>query len=189
MGLQDDDFLIGSVGCNYENDQKGFGSLIEAYKLFKTKYQRSALYIHTDIHSNGVCNWDKVARSMGVSVMFPDQLSLYLNRFGGDHMRDLYNAFDLFVLPTKGEGFGIPIVEAQMCGTPVCVSHNTTGPELCRTGTTMTERVEDIEWFMEHFRGRPVNRRDSRDAIMDYSWDSVWPNYWEPVIKTLEGKL
>jgi glycosyltransferase involved in cell wall biosynthesis len=34
-------------------------------------------------------------------------------------MGSLYRSVDCFVLPTRGEGFGLPIAEAQACGLPV----------------------------------------------------------------------
>ncbi|NWK72815.1 glycosyltransferase family 4 protein [Acinetobacter sp. SwsAc6] len=37
-----------------------------------------------------------------------------------------------FVFPTLGEGFGIPVIEAQMCGAPVLTSNNTSLPEVVR---------------------------------------------------------
>lgn len=36
-----------------------------------------------------------------------------------DDMPGLYAAADVFVLPSRYEGFGLPLVEAQLCGTPV----------------------------------------------------------------------
>lgn len=35
-----------------------------------------------------------------------------------------------FLFPTLGEGFGIPVIEAQMCGAPVIASNNTSLPEV-----------------------------------------------------------
>jgi glycosyltransferase involved in cell wall biosynthesis len=35
---------------------------------------------------------------------------------------ELYRSADAFVLPTKGEGWGLPIVEAMACGLPVVVT-------------------------------------------------------------------
>jgi len=37
-------------------------------------------------------------------------------------MRGLYAAADCFILPSLYEGFGMPALEAQLCGTPIMVS-------------------------------------------------------------------
>jgi len=37
-------------------------------------------------------------------------------------LRHLYNSCDAFVLPTRAEGFGLPIVEAMACALPVIVT-------------------------------------------------------------------
>ncbi|RLI98079.1 MAG: hypothetical protein DRO99_01645 [Candidatus Aenigmatarchaeota archaeon] len=39
-----------------------------------------------------------------------------------EKMRDFYWALDLFVLPSRGEGFGMPPLEAARCGTPALVT-------------------------------------------------------------------
>lgn len=39
-------------------------------------------------------------------------------------MPNFYKSFDCFVLPTRGEGFGLPFIEAMACGVPVI------GPEI-----------------------------------------------------------
>ncbi|RPI83688.1 MAG: glycosyltransferase family 1 protein, partial [Nitrosopumilales archaeon] len=38
-----------------------------------------------------------------------------------EQINDIYNSFDVFVLPSEWEGFGIPILEAQKCGVPVII--------------------------------------------------------------------
>jgi glycosyltransferase involved in cell wall biosynthesis len=43
---------------------------------------------------------------------------------------DLYAAADVFVFPSLFEGFGIPVLEAMACGTPVCASDIASIPEI-----------------------------------------------------------
>ena len=45
-------------------------------------------------------------------------------------MPALYSASDGFLFPTLYEGFGIPVIEAQRCGTPVLTSGCTSLPEV-----------------------------------------------------------
>lgn len=39
-------------------------------------------------------------------------------------LRALYNGAELFVFPTLYEGFGLPVLEAMACGTPVLISNH-----------------------------------------------------------------
>jgi alpha-1,3-rhamnosyl/mannosyltransferase len=39
-----------------------------------------------------------------------------------DDLIAIYNAASLLVLPSFDEGFGLPVIEAMACGTPVAVS-------------------------------------------------------------------
>jgi glycosyltransferase involved in cell wall biosynthesis len=43
---------------------------------------------------------------------------------------DLYRAAEVVVLPSLEEGFGLPIVEAMACGTPVICAHAASMPEI-----------------------------------------------------------
>jgi glycosyltransferase involved in cell wall biosynthesis len=48
--------------------------------------------------------------------------------------RDLYNLADVYVMPSRGEGFGFVILEAMACGVPVVVSRFDGGFEAIRGG-------------------------------------------------------
>lgn len=43
---------------------------------------------------------------------------------------ELYNLADVFVFPSFYEGFGLPVLEAMACGTPVVASNRTSLPEV-----------------------------------------------------------
>ncbi len=45
-------------------------------------------------------------------------------------LASLYKLADLYVLPSLYEGFGLPVLEAMACGTPVVVANNSSLPEV-----------------------------------------------------------
>jgi glycosyltransferase involved in cell wall biosynthesis len=48
-----------------------------------------------------------------------------------DALPALYAAADVFTLPSLHEGFGLPVLEAMACGTPVVASNAYSLPEVC----------------------------------------------------------
>jgi len=58
----------------------------------------------------------------------------------------LYNAANMFVFPSLYEGFGIPVLEAMACGTPVITSSVTSLPEIAGGAAEIVDpdSVEDI---------------------------------------------
>lgn len=212
--FDDETFVIGSVGLNYGDDRKGFFPLIMAFQKFLERHPKSALYLHTDAGVKGtdVIPYATVAKSAGVGdhVYFPHQMSYYQSRIGEDWLRETYNGFDVFCLPTKGEGFGLPTVDAQACGVPVIVTNNTTGPELVKTGWLIDVTDDDKRWMLnDAWRLEPrasavlarledaysawqdkrewaALRETARERILDYDWDKVWHKYWRPIWQLLE---
>jgi glycosyltransferase involved in cell wall biosynthesis len=47
-----------------------------------------------------------------------------------EDLRALYSGAKAFIFPSLGEGFGIPVLEAMQCGTPVITSNVTSLPEI-----------------------------------------------------------
>ncbi|MCK9279245.1 MAG: glycosyltransferase [Melioribacteraceae bacterium] len=59
---------------------------------------------------------------------------------------ELYNLFDIFTLPTTGEGFGLPIAEAMACGTPTVVTNYSGHIDFC---APCSELISVSDYFTE----------------------------------------
>lgn len=56
-----------------------------------------------------------------------------------------YNSASTFIYPSVFEGFGMPVLEAMACGTPVIVSSVSSFPEVVRGTDTLTVPPLDVE--------------------------------------------
>lgn len=58
---------------------------------------------------------------------------------------DLYNLADLFIFPSLYEGFGIPLLEAMACGTPVVAANNSSIPEVVDNAAVLFDGTNEKE--------------------------------------------
>lgn len=90
----------------------------------------------------------------------------------------LYNAAAMLVLPSKGEGFGLPVVEAMACGLPVAVSDRNSLPEVLGGAGLLFDPDSDeaIAAGILRLLREPPLRADLRARglarAQAYSWDA-----------------
>lgn len=63
----------------------------------------------------------------------------FLGEVGEDTLSALYSGAELFVFPSKIEGYGLPVIEAMACGTPVICSKTCSLPEVADGAAWMIE--------------------------------------------------
>jgi len=125
----DGKFVIGSVFRN--QPRKNPDKYIKTFAKLKDKIPNAILLLHTDPTDVAApidimlqarrYNVENRVRFTGMTAM---------KGFDWNQMNEVYNLFDVFYLPTSGEGFGIPIIEAMSCQVPVIATSYTTTPEL-----------------------------------------------------------
>ncbi len=71
-----------------------------------------------------------------------------LPRVAREDMATLYSAASVLLFPSRCEGFGLPVIEAQMCGTPVVCSNGGSLPEVAGHGAIVLD-PEDHEGLVE----------------------------------------
>ena len=82
-----------------------------------------------------------MARSLGITGRVRE-----IPKPDNDLLEALYNAATALLFPSRFEGFGWPIIEAQACGCPVICSRSGPLPEVAGDGALLRE-VEDEEGF------------------------------------------
>ncbi|HSL84694.1 MAG TPA: glycosyltransferase family 4 protein, partial [Thermoanaerobaculia bacterium] len=129
-------FVAGMIAAN-DGTRKAFPQNIEGFARFHRRHPDSMLYLHTEevaprgLDLSSICT--EAGLKVGSDVVFCD-LYRYFIGIPTSEMAALYSAMDVLLMVTKGEGFGIPIVEAQACGTSVIVGDWSAMPELCFAG-------------------------------------------------------
>jgi glycosyltransferase involved in cell wall biosynthesis len=144
-GIDSDAFVVGMVAANKGNpSRKCFHEAFQAFKALHDKHPEARLYVHAEVQGRfaGV-NLAGLMRDIGLDpdvVMFPDQYRVVHYPYQPETMARIFNCFDVLLSPSAGEGFGIPVLEAQACGVPVIVSDFSAQPELCGSGWLVTGR-------------------------------------------------
>jgi len=89
----------------------------------------------------------------------------------------LYRNADLFVFPSLYEGFGLPVLEAMACGTPVITSNTSSLPEVAGDAAVLVDpySVEDIADAMERVLTDPDLRtelsRKGKERAKQFTWE------------------
>jgi len=210
MQVPDDAFLIGMVSHNQgvAPARKAFPEVFAAFSIFVRRHPEAILYLHTDAHgfSQGL-NLIRMLEQMNIraeNVRFVDQDSYgtFCN-IETEHMSFIYSAMDVLACPSYAEGFGIPIVEAQACGTPVIATDFTSMPELIGPGWLVDgEPYRDAgaaSWWMKpsiteilgafeqayEARGDEKLSAACREFALGYDADKVFAEHWVPTLDAL----
>ncbi len=126
--------------------------------------------------------------------------SPYLNRIKlPGHVPDadlpaLYSAAELFALPSLYEGFGMPVLEAMACGTPVLISDRGALPEIGGDSAVIVDptSVDDIanglrQLLDEEPRERRIDLSIKRAA--EFTWTAAGRRTLETILACIQSPL
>ena len=206
LNISQDKFVVmmNSANKGVVPNRKSFGENLLAFSMFAKKHDDALLYLHTEqFGAMGGIDLSKLLAAVGVpehQYKFVDQFA-YRNQIPDQILAALYSAADVLLATSMGEGFGIPVIEAQACGTPVIVSDWTAQPELCRDGWIVESQPYwdpmQNSWFctplvggivdaleQAYARGRGF-RQSTVDGVAEYAADRVYKDHWLPLLEAL----
>lgn len=153
VGLPEDAWIVGMVAANKcPFSRKAFPQALEGFARFAERHPDARLYLHTELTpEHGGWDIHHLVQHFGLEDRVHG-VSRYLNHMGlpDDHMRAVYSSMDVLLAPSLGEGFGVPLIEAQACGTPVITGDWTAMTELAQgPGNVLIPESDAFRWFTQ----------------------------------------
>jgi glycosyltransferase involved in cell wall biosynthesis len=164
---------VGGISPN-----KNLDTLIRAFARMRARQRGLRLYLVGDYQSDGFksCYGDLTALVRELRV---DGAVQFLGFVPDEELCVLYNQAQLFVLPSLDEGFGLPVVEAMACGTPVVVNGGNAMEEVAAdAGVVVDARQEEaLAAAMDDILAQPARREELAQRALhrarDFSWDAA----------------
>jgi glycosyltransferase involved in cell wall biosynthesis len=207
--LDQDTFVIGIVGMN-RGRRKAFDQQLLAFSSFHARHPDTHLSIHSAQLSPGGTNLPGLAARLGISdaVSFPDAYMYDTGQVTNEQMAVWYNGLDILSLCSYGEGFGVPLIEAQACGIPVVTTDASATSELCGAGWLVSGTPDwedghgawwtrpdatDIDQAYESaYQAKQdslLPRKPAWDFAQKFDVEKVFNDHWVPVLNQIEESL
>ncbi|NBW10470.1 MAG: glycosyltransferase [Caulobacteraceae bacterium] len=210
MGIPEDAHLIVMNAANRGRlpIRKAFAENLLALSEHMKKHPDAWAYIHTEPQgiSDGM-NLGRYLNFIGAPMdrfRWPEPMA-FRNGIPTEHLKHVYSAADVVLGTSMGEGFGVPTIEAQACGTPVIVSQFAGSAELAGPhsvlihGQKMWDEFQGSFWIVPDVRqiygalemnyqetkAKAVDRTKVREFALHYDADLIYAKHWRPLIEKL----
>jgi glycosyltransferase involved in cell wall biosynthesis len=147
------DFVIYVGGFDFRKNMEG---LVKGFSRFLKKYQK-------DVQLLIVCGYDACSYEGFLTFLRRENLENIVRLVGqvtDDDLRALYKLAKTMIFPSLCEGFGLPVVEAMACGTPVVASMYSSFPEVLKdaalyfdpySSEDMADRLNQMLYIEDRF--------------------------------------
>ncbi len=207
MGV-DGQFVIGMNSANNDAIRKGIPEQMLAFAKFLKKHPDSLLALHSGLHTEGGQDLEVLSENLGITdkIIPADQYGYQAGMISPRDLASWYGMLDVLSCCSFGEGFGLPIIEAQACGTPAITTNASSMPELNPHGISVEGELfyngvhkgwwskpyisEIAEAYEQAYLNRnDVPREKLRDFAGEYAVEKVAEEYMKPAVDTLLERM
>lgn len=160
--------------CGNHKKHKNLERLLEAYARLPGSLRGSVALILTGPITAETHRLHELAERLGLAARVQ-----FLGMVPGEDLPVLYNLAGLVVQPSLYEGFGLPMVEAMACGTPVVYANAGALPEVAGPAGRKFDPY-DLEGMADALRkgieqdmGNELCRKQSRQQAALFGWDKT----------------
>jgi glycosyltransferase involved in cell wall biosynthesis len=170
-------------------ERRNLSSLIRAFAALKKEkgIPHKLLIVGADLP--GTSPFRQVIATEGISG------EVVIRGYAGhDEMPVIYSAADLFVYPSSYEGFGMPVLEAMACGTPLITLNNTAFPEFAAGVAHLLEDAqvptlkEGIHAVLSDRAWREQMSKDGPKRAAAYDWHIVTRRYLDLMVPLVTSR-
>lgn len=210
--IPQDKFVVLMVAMNKGIPaRKAFPEQIAAFAEFHKSHPGSALYLHTNFTGPEALPIEPILWEVGlhdgcIYTTPPYKIKTGLSE---PDLALLYQACDVLMNASYGEGFGLTILEAQACGIPVITNNVTSMPEITFYGQTVEPAQKQwnplgcwwyppsIPTLTEALEKQYGVIRELPDVYAippsvierEYAWPAVRDKHWAPLLEYIENDL
>lgn len=168
------------------DDRKNLDALIRSFKrLSQNLIDEYQLVIVGKMLTDNIISLNKAAES----VKLKRNKLIFTGYVSDFELVKLYNLCELFVFPSKHEGFGLPVLEAMSCGRPVIASDTSSLPEIIIREDMMFDPLDE-QAIAEKITAA-LTDNNFRRTIAEYSLERAknfsWDSSAQKTIKALEA--
>lgn len=168
--------------------RKNISRLFEAFDKFKST-QSSTIKM---VIVGEKYYWTREIKMTYIGMKYKDDV-IFTGRLSSEDLKNVIGSALAMTYVPYFEGFGIPILEAFNCDTPVITSNITSMPEVAADAALLVDpfSVDSIANAMLYI----YKDEDMRNALilkgrkrkLDFSWDKTADALWSSIEKTVNG--
>jgi len=210
LNIPEDAFVVGMIAANkgVAPMRKAWGENLLALGQFMAQHNDVYVYLHTEKRgAQGGVDLVQLAGSCNIPedrIVWTDQWAYYAG-LPPFVLATLMGAMDVNLAASRGEGFGVPVLESAACGVPSIVSNFTAQPELveghgyiaavqpmwdaAQNAWFATPLVHSVLEELEHAYNTakdPLRKATARSFAETYDQRLVFKNYWLPVLTEID---